>query len=121
MMASPPTPVIVRQPSMQRWTKPGLHTYNGRRRFHALRERISRLSILQLCLLALGLAGIGYYAFTLVDEYVYQSFQNWAFDQGIAGRANVTFTDYLSERTLFGFLIRGSQREATQVQAKAEI
>ncbi len=114
-MSHPHNPVIIRQPSVQRWTKPGLHTYNRRRRFSAFRERISKLSILQLCLLALGLAGVGYYTYTLVDEHVYQSFQNWAFDQGIAGRANVTFTDYLSERTLLGFLIRGNQPSAAQV------
>jgi sortase A len=103
---------------MQRWTtKPGLHTYNARRRFSAIRERISNLSILQLCLIAFGLAGVGYYTYTLVDEYVYQSFQNWAFDQGIAGRANVTFADYLSEKTLFGFLIRGSRPHAVQAPA----
>src|SRR3954447_18255863 len=114
-MAPPQNPVIVRQSSMQRWTKPGLHAYNGRRRFNALRERISKLSILQLCLVALGLAGVGYYTYTCIDEYVYQSFQNWAFDQGIAGRANVTFTDYLSERTLFGFLIHGSHRDVTPI------
>jgi sortase A len=119
-MAPPQNPVIIRQPSMQRWTKPGLHTYNGRRRFNALRDRISNLSILQLCLVALGLAGIGYYTYTSIEEYVYQSFQNWAFDQGIAGRANVTFVDYLSERTLFGFLIHGRHRDVTQVRAKAE-
>ena len=120
-MTPPQSPVIIRQPSVQRWTKPGLHTYNARRRFRAIRERISKLSILQLCFLALGLAGIGYYAYTLVDEYVYQSFQNWAFDQGIAGRSDVTFTDYLSERTLLGFLVRGSQSGAAQVPAaKAE-
>jgi sortase A len=119
-MAPSHNPVIIRQPSMQRWTKPGLHTYNARRRFSALRERISNLSILQLCLVALGLAGVGYYAYTLVDEHVYQSFQNWAFDQGIAGRANVTFVDYLSERTPFGFLIRGNQPDAAQVPVRTE-
>ena len=119
-MTPPHNPVIIRQPTMQRWTKPGLHAYNARRRFNFLRERISNLSILQFCLVALGLAGVGYYTYTLVDEYVYQSFQNWAFDQGIAGRANVTLMDYLSERTPFGFLIRGSQPHTTQVSIKTE-
>jgi sortase A len=121
-MTSSQSPVIIRQSPVQRWTtKPGLHAYNTRRRFNALRERISNLSILQLCLVALGLAGIGYYAYTLADEYVYQSFQNWAFDQGIAGRANVTFTDYLSERTLLGFLVRGNRSNAIPaIATKAE-
>ena len=117
-MTSSPSPVIIRQPSIQRWTKPGLHSYSARRRFRTIRERISNLSILQLCLLALGLAGVGYYAYTLVDEHVYQSFQNWAFDQGMEGRTSVTFIDYLSERTLLGFLLH-SRESSTAQQAVA--
>ena len=113
-MTYPNGPVIIRQSSAPPLLKPGVHAYNRRRRFHIVRERISKLSILQLCLVALGLAGIGYYTYTLVDEHVYQSFQNWAFNQGIAGRSNVTFADYLSERTLFGFLTRGREPAATQ-------
>lgn len=108
-MTDPNGPFIIRQPSTPPSIKPGVHAYNRRRRFNIVRERISNLSVLQLCLAALGLAGIGYYAYTLVDEHVYQSFQNWAFEQGIAGRSDVTFTDYLSKRTLFGFLTRGSK------------
>ncbi len=120
-MTRPNNPVIIRQPSARRWTKPGLHTYSVRRRFNAVRERISNLSILQLCLVALGLAGVGYYTYTLADEHVYQSFQNWAFDQGIAGRADVTFVDYLSERTLWGFLTRGNHATAAaSIAAKAD-
>lgn len=112
-MAPPHNPVIVRQSSAQRWTKPGLHAYSTRRRFYAVRDRISRLSILQLCLAALGLAGIGYYTFTLVDQYVYQSFQNWAFEEGIAGRSNVTFSDYLRQQTLLAFLTQPRRPAAT--------
>ncbi|MBV9306232.1 MAG: class D sortase [Acidobacteriaceae bacterium] len=108
-MTDPNGPVIIRQSSAPPLIKPGVHAYNRRRRFNVVRERISNLSILQLCLAALGLAGIGYYTYTLVDEHVYQSFQNWAFEQGIAGRSDVTFADYLSERTLFGFLTRGNK------------
>jgi sortase A len=59
---------------------------------------------IRLLLLILGVAGIGYYGYTVEDQYIYQAYQNWAFDQGIAGRGHVTFGDYLRERTPFGFL-----------------
>ncbi len=62
------------------------------------------LRYIQLLLLLLGLCGMGYYGYTLSDEYIYQAYQNWAFDQQIAGRQQVTFADYLRERTPFGFL-----------------
>jgi len=55
-------------------------------------------------LVTLGLAGVGYYAYALGDQYVYQVYENWAFDQQIAGRHEVTFADFIRERTPFGFL-----------------
>ncbi|HEX4230041.1 MAG TPA: class D sortase [Bryobacteraceae bacterium] len=48
-----------------------------------------------------GVAGIGYYGYSLANEHVYQAYENWAFDQEIAGRT-VTFTDWLRERTPLG-------------------
>jgi sortase A len=60
---------------------------------------------LRVLLLVLGLCGLAYYGYTLADQYIYQSYENWAFDQQIAGRANVTFSDYLRQRTPFGFLV----------------
>ncbi len=57
-----------------------------------------------MLLLVLGLCGVGYYGYTLANQYVYQGYENWAFDQQIAGRRGVTFEDYVRERTPFGFL-----------------
>jgi sortase A len=55
-------------------------------------------------LLVAGVGATGYYAYVLSDQYVYQAFENWAFDQQIAGRPAVTFADYVREQTPFGFL-----------------
>ena len=55
-------------------------------------------------LLILGLCALGYYGYSLSNEHIYQAYQNWAFDQQIAGR-KVAFTDYIRERTPFGFLV----------------
>jgi sortase A len=83
--------------------KPGLHSHNTARRVDAqpYKSRLLRFAIAVLFLL--GLCGVTYYAYTLSDEYVYQAYENWAFDQKIAGR-NVTFGDYVRGKTPFGFL-----------------
>ncbi|MGI8962866.1 MAG: class D sortase, partial [Bryobacteraceae bacterium] len=52
------------------------------------------------------LCGIAYYGYALSDQYVYQAYENWAFNQKIAGRP-VIFVDYVRERTPFGFLAEG--------------
>jgi sortase A len=56
-------------------------------------------------LLIAGLGGVGYYGYTLANQDVYQAYENWSFDQQIAGRSHVDFSDYLRERTPFGFLV----------------
>jgi sortase A len=86
--------------------KPGLHSHNSTRRIdrHPSRHRLVRF--VRAALFLVGLGGIAYYGYTLSDEYVYQAYENWAFDQKIAGR-QVTFTDYVRERTPFGFLTVG--------------
>jgi sortase A len=83
--------------------KPGLHSHNRRRRLdpHPLRHRI--VGVVRGLLFFGGLCGIAYYGYALLNEYVYQTYENWAFDQKIAGR-QVTFADYVRERTPFGFL-----------------
>ena len=84
------------------YVKPGLHTHNARRRL-ASASRVLRNT--RVLLLFVGLCGAGYYTYATADEYVYQAYQNWAFDQQISGRRGVTFADYLRERTPFGFLV----------------
>jgi sortase A len=83
--------------------KPGLHSHNVARRIDVQPPTSRVLRFVSAILFLLGLCGIAYYAYALSDEYVYQAYENWAFDQKIAGR-QVTFGDYVRERTPFGFL-----------------
>ncbi|HMF76678.1 MAG TPA: class D sortase [Bryobacteraceae bacterium] len=95
---------------------PGLHSHNGQRHDTAASSsRFSLVRILQYFLLFAGLCGTGYYAYTLSDQYIYQKYENWAFDQQIGGRTGVTFTDYLREKTPVGFLA-GSKSAAVGPQ-----
>jgi sortase A len=97
-------PVIVRHSSPKTFVKPGLHSHNITRR-RVPPARFSFLRRFQILLLTLGLCALGYYGYTLADQYVYQSYENWAFDQQIASHSGVTFADYLRQRTPFGFLV----------------
>jgi sortase A len=98
-------PVIVRHATTRPFVKPGLHSHNVTRRLNRPSPRLGLLRSLRGLLLILGLCGIGYYGYTLADQYVYQAYENWAFDQQIAGHGGVTFADYMREQTPFGFLV----------------
>ncbi len=93
--------------------KPGLHSHNTRRRLDRNPSRNRSLRHLRASLFLLGLCGLAYYGYTLADQYVYQAYENWAFDQHIAGR-QVGFADYLRQRTPFGFLT-GKRESAVQM------
>jgi sortase A len=82
-----------------------MHSRNATRIRHQEAPRRGALRVIQLLLLAAGIGGTGYYGYMLSDQYVYQAFENWAFDQQIGGRTAVTFADYLREQTPFGFLV----------------
>jgi sortase A len=79
--------------------RPGSHSRNARR--SAFRETNRQdthlLRWAKQLLLAAGLVCIGYYFYALGDQYVYQKYENWAFDQEISGRKAVTFIDYVRE------------------------
>lgn len=112
-MAGANGPVIVRHAPPSVLVKPGLHSYNvKRRRPKRGGGRLAFLRGVRGLLLILGLCGVGYYGYTLSDEYVYQNYENWAFDQQIAGRSPVTFADYVRERTPFGLLAGPAARPA---------
>jgi sortase A len=98
-------PVLVRRTPSGYSSEPGLHSHNRRRRGPGAGSRPFLLKVALVLLLVLGLGGVGYYAYTLGDQYIYQTYENWAFDRQIAGRQGVTFADYLRERTPFGFLM----------------
>jgi sortase A len=53
----------------------------------------------------IGIVSAGYYGYTLGDQYLYQAYENWAFDQQIAGHPNASFADYIRERTPLGFVL----------------
>jgi sortase A len=65
-----------------------------------------------MLLLLAGIGGIGYYGYEIGNEYVYQAYENWAFDQQIAGRPPVTFWDYVRENTPLGTAVRTSPSAA---------
>ena len=93
--------------------KPGVHSFN-RGRFAAPVEpgRGQAISILIVALALLGIGGLGYYAYTLADQRVYQDYANWAFEQQIAGVGHHAFRDYVREKTPFGFLAGARETEA---------
>lgn len=103
-MADLSGPVIVKHHPAKTFVKPGLHSHNITRR-RVPRARFSFLRRFQILLFILGLCALGYYGYTLADQYIYQSYENWAFDQQIAGHSGVTFADYLRQQTPFGFLV----------------
>lgn len=87
------------------FTKPGVHTYNVHRRISArARRRRGIFGWAQLFFLTLGLCGLAYYAYTLANQYLYQVYENWAFDQSIAGR-RATLTDWVMQTTPLGQLV----------------
>jgi sortase A len=72
-----------------------------------------------LVLFLAGAASLSYYVYTLADQYVYQAYENWAFDQGISGHRGVTFADYLREATPLRWVFAGESEKgklATQAQ-----
>ncbi|HEX3684532.1 MAG TPA: class D sortase [Bryobacteraceae bacterium] len=115
-------PVIVRHAAPPSFAKPGLHSHNARRRRSQLTRKPDFLRGLRGLLLILGLCGVGYYAYALSDQYIYEAYENWAFDQQIAGRQGVTFSDYLRDETPFGFLAGSARaKPATVTPAPAKL
>lgn len=82
--------------------KPGLHSYNVRRRIVEEPERASGIRRLRSLLLVIGLACVGYYAYTLVNQQLYQSYENWSFDHRIAQPAKVSSTPIPVEGSVIG-------------------
>jgi sortase A len=54
-----------------------------------------------MLLLLAGFSGLGYYGFTVAKQYIDQAYENWAFDQEIAGR-HASFNDWLMQTTPLG-------------------
>jgi sortase A len=75
---------------------------------------------LRTFLLLVGLCGVGYYGYSLGNQYLYQAYQNWAFDQQIAGRPAVTVIDYLREQTPLGAVLRPATEEARSARSPVD-
>ncbi len=116
-MADVTGPLIVRRSPSAYYVKPGLHSHNLRRRIVRTAAEPKSLGKVRALLLLLGLCGVGYYSYATSDQYIYQAYQNWAFDQEIAGRRGVTFADYIRDRTPFGFLVGSKHSEQVATSA----
>ena len=109
-------PTLIRHADQPYCTKPGLHSHNLHRRATEQPKAPRSLRTLRIALLIFGLCAIGYYCYSLANQYVYQRYENWAFDQQIAGRRAVTFADYIREQTPFGFVTGASSRAAVNLE-----
>lgn len=121
-MENPSGPLIVRHSaaSAASYARPGLHSHNKTRQMPSRVQKTgAALNRLRLWLLIVGICGVGYYGYTLSNQYVYQAYQNWAFDQEIAGR-RVAFADYVREKTPFGFLVGTKTAERAEPRVASE-
>lgn len=118
-MADVNGPLIVRRTPAAYHVKPGIHSHNVRRRFVRANAESKFLRNIRALLLLLGLCGVGYYFYMTCDQYIYQAYQNWAFDQQIAGHRAVTFADYIRDRTPFAFLVGTKRSEPVSTSASA--
>lgn len=83
-------------------TKPGLHSFNlNRRMAPPPRRRKRRRPWLRTIFYLAGFAAVGYYGYTLAEQYVYERYENWAFDQEMSGR-RVTPKDWAMTITPLG-------------------
>lgn len=78
------------------YPRPGVHSRNRRRVVEgALPLRPPAVRFVRALLLTAGLCCLGFYIYSAADEYVYQKYENWAFDRQIAGSVNVSFLDFV--------------------------
>lgn len=97
--------------------KPGLHSYNARRKSQP-KPKPGMVTKLRVLLFLCGVGCIGFYGYTLANEHIYQVYENWAFDQQIAGR-RVTFVDWLRERTPLGSYMTPSTSNTASIAKPA--
>lgn len=84
------------------YTKPGLHSHNIRRKSApAKARRRGVFHWMQVAFLVIAFCGLAYYGYTLGNRYLYQAYENWAFDQEIAGR-EAALKDWVMETTPLG-------------------
>lgn len=101
-MPSESSPYLVRD---DRAAELGAHSHSRARRLPIRPRRGRKLFGLRIAFFTLGIAGTGYYGYTLANQQIYQAYENWSFDEQIAGRSSVNFADYLREKTPLAFVI----------------
>lgn len=102
------------------YVRPGEHSHNARRRVQESVLGNSLIRWLRILLLIAGLSCTGYYVYSVCHQYVYQSYENWAFEQHIAGYRNVTFSDYVREQTPLRFVF-GTRAPAAPAPAAPSV
>src|SRR5690348_1049150 len=112
-------PILVRRIPSGYPSEPGLHSHNRKRRARKS-SRSPWVRVALTLLNVLGLSGVGDYAYTLGDRYVYQAYENWAFDQQIAGRPGVRFQESLRDRSPLGLLTSKVSPPASARAAKPQ-
>jgi sortase A len=98
--------------------EPGVHSHNQQRRSNSRPRSSGKLLQLRNLLLLVGLVCVGYYAYTLADQKIYQAYENWAFEQAIAGHTGTTVADYIRQQTPFGILLGAKSAEQSSTEAK---
>jgi sortase A len=68
---------------------------------------------MRILLLWLGLGCLGYCAYVTGIERLNQSYDNWLFEQHIAGRQNTSVADFLRERSPLGLLVKDAPSSPT--------
>jgi sortase A len=100
-------------------TTPGAHSHNIHRRTRN-RSQQPVVRTLRILFLLAGLAGLGYYGYSLGDQYVYQAYANWSFEQEIAGH-HVAFVDYLRSETPLRYVVTAPPPAPTIAKAPAVV
>jgi sortase A len=79
--------------------EPGVHSHNQRRLLeqdHLFCPPPVRAA--RRILLVVAVCALGFYGYSLADQYVYQGYENWVFEQQIAGTADYSFREYVKQK-----------------------
>jgi len=75
---------------------------------------------MRVLLFWLGFGCLSYCAYTIGMEHLNQSYDNWVFENHIAGRQDVSVASFLRERTPLGFLVKGSPSASSEPPTGAD-
>ena len=75
--------------------------------------------MMRTLLLWIGITCIGYCAYTIGMERLNQSYDNWVFEQHIAGKLDTSVAEYLRKETPLGFLVKETTPPPTPATSTA--